>query len=119
MLLEASCRSTKTKDFLFFRVEIERVEDIEQSVFELKVEDETNPETPAEINPGTPVSVGTPMKISATPLTGQASALSDYYYADCTATNGKAAPDDKSLVLIKDGCMVDLGSLGPQIQQQI
>ena len=56
------------------------------------------------------------MKISATPLTDQESAISDYYYADCTATNGKTAPDYKFLDLIKDGCMVDLGGLTNDIQ---
>ena len=56
------------------------------------------------------------MKISATPMNDQASAISDFYLSDCTATNGKDAPDYQSLVLIKDGCMVDLGSLEQGIQ---
>ena len=65
-----------------------------------------NVETDTKIEPGTQVSVGTAMSISVF----ADSSITKYFLSDCTATNRKVSPD-KSLDLINDGCMVDLGDV--------
>ena len=101
------CQSVKYS--IFFRIELERVEDIEQGVFDLTVLDKS---TGQPIKPGEQVSVGRPIEISAAPVAAQQSAIADFFLADCTATNGQVAIwNKKSLLLIKDGCMTDLKDL--------
>ena len=90
---------------LSFRVEIAGVDDIKQGVFDLSVTDN------GQVVPsGDPVPVGDSMRITAT---SKDAAITDFFLSDCTASNGKAAadPDYRSLEMIRNGCMVDLGNL--------
>lgn len=87
------------------------VQDIGTNVFDLTVFDESNGKV---IKPGDKVSVGDAMKIS---VSAKDAAITEYFLVMCTATNKKPSEaPDKSLELIKAGCMVDLGlPLQPEI----
>ena len=89
---------------LSLRIQIDEVDDIKQGVFDLSVTDNGN-----VVSSGDAVPVGDSMQITAS--TNDA-AITDFFLSDCTASNGKTAPDvPRSLDLIQDGCMVDLGNL--------
>ena len=90
---------------LSFRIQVDGVEDIKQGVFDLSVSDNGNP-----VNSGDAVPVGDSMQITAT---SNDAAITDFFLADCTASNGKAPADSdyRSLEMIRNGCMVDLGNL--------
>ena len=83
------------------------MEDIGQGVFGVSVYDK---KTAKVVNSGDPVSVGDSMQITAT---SNDAAITDFFLADCTASNGKAPADSdyRSLEMIRNGCMVDLGNL--------
>ena len=86
------------------------MEDIGQGVFGLSVYDK---KTAKVVNSGDPVSVGDSMQITAT---SNDAAITDFFLAECTASNGKAAPEvPRSLELIRNGCMVGLGNLATAI----
>ena len=90
---------------LSLRVEIAGVDDIKQGVFDLSVTDNG-----IVVNSGDPVPVGDSMQITAT---SNDPAITNFFLSDCTASNGKAAADSdyRSLEMIRNGCMVDLGNL--------
>ena len=89
---------------LSLRIQNAETENIKQGVFKLSVSDKGQ-----VVNPGDAVPVGDAMQITATT---DDVAITDFFLSDCTASNGKTAPDvPRSLDLIQDGCMVDLGNL--------
>ena len=90
---------------LSLRIQIDEVDDIKQGVFDLSVTDNGN-----VVSSGDAVPVGDSMQITAS--TNDA-AITDFFLSDCTASNGKAPADSdyRSLEMIRNGCMVDLGNL--------
>ena len=81
------------------------MENIKQGLFALSIFDKTTGE---EVNSEDQVSVGDSMRITVTTTDP---AITDFFLADCTASDGKEAPDvPKSLKMIEDGCMVAIDS---------
>ena len=82
------------------------MENIKQGLFALSIFDKTTGE---EVNSEDQVSVGDYMRITVTTTDP---AITDYFLADCTASDGNEPPDvPKSQKLIEDGCMVALNPL--------
>ena len=91
---------------LYLRIEIDEVEDITPDVFDLLIFDN---KAGKEVNPGDPVPVGDSMQIT---VSSNDPAITDFFLSDCTASNGKTAPDvPRSLELIRKGCIAEYGSL--------
>ena len=83
------------------------MDDIKQGVFDLSITDN------GIAFSGNPVPVGDSMQITAK---SNDPAITDFFLSDCTASNGKVAPDTpRSLELIRNGCLLDLGNLGTAI----